>query len=172
MDAASLHADVSGQGGPVLVLLHGFGGSAEAWRPVLEPAAANHPRSRFRLARAPAIARFSRRRIRQRPHQRPCWAALTAQGVNRFHLAGHSMGGAVAVLAALAAPATGAVADIAGARRHRPGDQHGAARPLCGRAGCAELEGGACRHERITSPPMAMCRRCCGNAICPASAMS
>ncbi|MCR4265726.1 alpha/beta fold hydrolase [Nitratireductor sp. ZSWI3] len=98
-----LYADDTGEGGKALVLLHGFAGSHRVWdgvRSALPPGLRiiahdlpGHGRSLScpgaGKARASATAVLN---------------DLDARGVNEFHLAGHSFGGAVAVLVACAAP--------------------------------------------------------------------
>lgn len=98
-----LHADDTGGGGDVLVLLHGFAGSHAVWDEVRAALPAGlrviaydlpgHARSLSHSgagkAKAAAAAVVN---------------DLAARGVNRFHLAGHSFGGAAAVLTALAVP--------------------------------------------------------------------
>ena len=90
-----------GTGDP-LVLLHGFGGDHTGWFTVV-PRLADVPTLAYDLpghgrsldadgaGRAGAMAKG-------------LIADLDARGIGRFHLAGHSMGGAVATLAAMRAP--------------------------------------------------------------------
>ncbi|PHP67333.1 alpha/beta hydrolase [Zhengella mangrovi] len=92
-----------GEGGTPLVLLHGFGGSHHVWEPVA-PAL-----SRDRLVLVPDLPGHGR--SLDYPGAGPIKAAVQAvldfaerEGLSRFHLAGHSMGGAISALAALAAP--------------------------------------------------------------------
>lgn len=92
---------VSGQGIP-LVLLHGFGGAGEDWSgiaealagaPLLIPDLPGHGGSMtYPEAGPPKVAANA------------VLAELEAAGHARVHLAGHSMGGAIATLIALAAP--------------------------------------------------------------------
>lgn len=89
--------------GDTLVLLHGFGGSGRSFDPIVDEAGAfadlilpdlpGHGRS----AGAPGARH-------PRAAAQAVLAALDAAGRDRFHLAGFSMGGAVACLIALAAP--------------------------------------------------------------------
>lgn len=100
----SLHAAVQGNGKNVLVLLHGFGGCGEIWSHVLEKLddgfktiaydlpghglSLDHPKAGSAKAAAKAVL-----------------SDLAARGIERAHFVGHSMGGAVATLAALEDPA-------------------------------------------------------------------
>ncbi len=88
---------------PVLVLLHGFGGSGHHFDSILEPLSAaahvvlpdlpGHGQSRdFAGSRHPRAAAEA------------VLATLSAMGCERFHLAGFSLGGAVSSLIALQAP--------------------------------------------------------------------
>ncbi|SMC62308.1 alpha/beta fold hydrolase [Rhizobium sp. RU36D] len=100
----ALHAIRRGdpQGAPPLILLHGFGGCAEAWLGIMDRLPADLPVIAYDLpghggsmasdgvGHAGAMARAILRDLR-------------AQGIQRMHLAGHSMGGAVAALMALKA---------------------------------------------------------------------
>lgn len=99
----SLFCARRGEGGEPLVLLHGFGASHHVWEPV---AAAL---SRDRLVLTPDLPGHGRSLAY--PGAGPVKVAVQAvlahmegEGIGRFHLAGHSMGGAVASLMALAAP--------------------------------------------------------------------
>ena len=78
-----------------LVLLHGFGADLNAWRFFLADRAARLPGARHRSAGPWRIGREARRRASTR------WSAevaetLHAEGPGAIHLAGHSLGGAVA----------------------------------------------------------------------------
>lgn len=100
----ALHAETFGHpaGETPLVLLHGFGGSGAVWAPVaallpgdlplLAPDLPGHGRS---IAEpAGGAGRIAKAVL----------ADLEARGIDRFHLAGHSLGGAVAALIALRNP--------------------------------------------------------------------
>lgn len=98
-----LFAAASGDAGPWIVLLHGFGGSHAVWRRIasrlqgmhrlLAYDLPGHGRSRdFPDAGPPKVA------------VRAVLEDLDARGLTKVHLAGHSMGGAVATLVALARP--------------------------------------------------------------------
>lgn len=93
----------AGAGGTPLVLLHGFGGTHAIWHElqralsdahrVLAYDLPGHGRSfAFPEAGPPKVA------------VRALLADLAGRGIDRFHLAGHSMGGAISALMALAAP--------------------------------------------------------------------
>jgi pimeloyl-ACP methyl ester carboxylesterase len=89
------------KGAPV-VLLHGFGGQAAQWRPIMRALAAEQRRSiAFDLPGHAGSLAYS-----GPAHARGATAAVLAEldGVARFHLCGHSFGGAVAALVALSAP--------------------------------------------------------------------
>ncbi|MCB1425379.1 MAG: alpha/beta fold hydrolase [Zhengella sp.] len=92
-----------GEGGEPLVLLHGFGGSHHVWEPVAAALAAR------RLVLTPDLPGHGLSLTY--PGAGPVKVAVQAvldhmdgQGISRFHLAGHSMGGAIAALIAMAAP--------------------------------------------------------------------
>lgn len=92
-----------GEGGVPLVLLHGFGGSHHVWEPVAAALAAD------RVVLTPDLPGHGR--SLSYPGAGPVKVAVQAvldhmdgQGISRFHLAGHSMGGAIAALIAMAAP--------------------------------------------------------------------
>lgn len=104
MTATPVHMIASGpETGDPLVLLHGFGGTAKAWDEVIarlpddiRVLAADLPGHGASLN---ADGRGGAGRM-----AKAILAALDARGVERFHIAGHSMGGAVAALIALRAP--------------------------------------------------------------------
>lgn len=96
-----LYCTKSGTSGPALVLLHGFGGSGQAWAEI----AGKLPGRVFAFdlpGHAGSLAVAGAGNARAAAHA--VLAAMDAEGVSAFHLAGHSMGGAVAALTALAAP--------------------------------------------------------------------
>lgn len=100
----ALHAIRKGDphGAPPLIVLHGFGGCAEAWLEIMDRLPADLPIIAYDLpghggsltdegvGHAGAMARS-------------ILSDLHNQGIRRLHLAGHSMGGAVAALIALKA---------------------------------------------------------------------
>lgn len=98
-----LYAAQQGSGAKTVVFLHGFGGCHGIWREIAAPLAdtertlaydlPGHGRSLDFPGAGPA--RLAARAI---------LADLTARGVEKAHVVGHSMGGAVAALMALAAP--------------------------------------------------------------------
>ena len=100
-----LHAIHSGgpDGAVPLVLLHGFGGTASDWMPVIHVLAGTVPVLAYDLpghggsldAPEPGGAGRMARAVR---------LDLEARGLTRFHLCGHSLGGAVAAILALKAP--------------------------------------------------------------------
>ncbi|PBC10569.1 alpha/beta fold hydrolase [Mesorhizobium sp. WSM3859] len=95
---------VEGGAGPkTIVLLHGFGACREIWRDVMAPLAAE--------ARVLAYDLPGHGRSLQcegmggaKPAARAILADLAARQLTKVHLVGHSMGGAVATLMALADP--------------------------------------------------------------------
>lgn len=98
-----IHARVQGKGPATVVLLHGFGGHHDAWHDI-QPALASG-------ARVLAYDLPGHGRSLGYPGAGPAHVAakailadLAARGLTRVHFAGHSMGGAIAVLAALRAP--------------------------------------------------------------------
>lgn len=100
----TLFVHETGAGPETVVLLHGFGGTHAIWHDlqrelsgthrVLACDLPGHGRSHaFPDAGPPKVA------------VRALLAEIDGRGVDRFHLVGHSMGGAIAALTALAAPA-------------------------------------------------------------------
>ncbi|RST87971.1 alpha/beta fold hydrolase [Aquibium carbonis] len=101
----NIHARVQGTGPETVVLLHGFAGHHDAWHDI-QPALAP-------IARVLAYDLPGHGRSLNYPGAGPAHVAakailadLGARGIARVHFAGHSMGGAIAVLAALRAPQT------------------------------------------------------------------
>lgn len=100
-----LHADISGDpaSAPPVVFLHGFGGSAEAWAGIAGEIGRHHPTIAYDLPghhrSLDAEGRGGAGRM-----AKAILADLAARGIDRAHLVGHSMGGAVASLMALRAP--------------------------------------------------------------------
>lgn len=100
---SSLHAAEQGSGSKTIVLLHGFGGCSDLWCDVIVSLA---PCARTLAYDLPGHAQSL-----DFPDAGPAKVAakavladLAARAVKRVHLVGHSMGGAVAVLMALAEP--------------------------------------------------------------------
>lgn len=102
-DQSNLHAIEAGTHGPWVVLLHGFGGIADVWQSIIDRLAPQarviaydlpgHGRSALPADGSPVKAAVQAIR-----------ADLNRRGIDRFHLCGHSMGGAISTLVALAAP--------------------------------------------------------------------
>ncbi len=101
----ALFADVSGDqsSGAPLVLIHGFGGSAAAWDAVRTHLSAETPVIAYDLPghrrSVGAEGRGGAGRM-----AKAIVTDLDSRGVSAFHLAGHSMGGAVAALIAMRVP--------------------------------------------------------------------
>ncbi|MEO5756515.1 MAG: alpha/beta fold hydrolase [Mesorhizobium sp.] len=100
---SSLYAAEQGAGSKAIVLLHGFGGSHDLWREVAASLASDARILAYDLPGHGLSFDF--------PGAGPAKVAakavladLSARGLKRVHLVGHSMGGAVAALIALAAP--------------------------------------------------------------------
>ncbi len=101
--SGDIHARVQGKGPSTVVLLHGFGGHHDVWYDIQPALAAG--------ARVLAYDLPGHGRSLNYPGAGPAHVAakavladLGARGIARAHFVGHSMGGAVAVLAALRAP--------------------------------------------------------------------
>lgn len=103
MTVDGLYAATSGEVGPVVVLLHGFGGLSDVWKEIATTLAPNH--------RVIAYDLPGHGRSVDYPGGGPPKIAakavigdLRSRGLAAVHVVGHSMGGAIAILAALAAP--------------------------------------------------------------------
>ncbi|MBZ9810014.1 alpha/beta fold hydrolase [Mesorhizobium sp. BR1-1-9] len=101
---SSLYADERGVGSKTIVLLHGFGGSHDVWREVISLLPPSVRTLAYDLPGHGLSLDF--------PSAGPAKVAanailgdLSARAIKRVHLVGHSMGGAVAALMALAEPA-------------------------------------------------------------------
>jgi pimeloyl-ACP methyl ester carboxylesterase len=101
-----LHCVEAGSPGrPPVVLLHGFGGNLDVWSQVVDRLKADAHLFAFDLpghGESLAYPNFGSPRVAAQA------VALDMQlrGINRFHVVGHSMGGAVASLMALNQPQT------------------------------------------------------------------
>jgi pimeloyl-ACP methyl ester carboxylesterase len=100
----TLFSEISGDPAirPPVVLIHGFGGSAAAWDPVVALLPENLPVIAYDL---PGHRRSLHAEGRGGAGKmaKAILADLDMQGIRAFHLAGHSMGGAVAALIAMRA---------------------------------------------------------------------
>ena len=101
---SSLYAAEQGAGSKVIVLLHGFGGGHDVWRDVTAALANGARILAYDLPGHGLSLDF--------PDAGPAKVAanavladLAARGIKRAHLVGHSMGGAIATLMAVAEPA-------------------------------------------------------------------
>jgi pyruvate dehydrogenase E2 component (dihydrolipoyllysine-residue acetyltransferase) len=92
---------VSGEGDEVLVLLHGFGGDAENWRFNLDSLAEGRTVLAIDL---PGHGSSTKQVGDVSGLVTAVTCVLDARGVEKSHLAGHSMGGLVAAELALSAP--------------------------------------------------------------------
>ncbi|WP_187972283.1 alpha/beta fold hydrolase [Aquibium microcysteis] len=98
-----IHARVQGKGPETVVLLHGFGGHHDGWYDIQPALAAG---ARVLAYDLPGHGRSLAYPGAGSAHvaAKAILADLAARGLSRVHFAGHSMGGAIAVLAALRAP--------------------------------------------------------------------
>lgn len=149
-----LHAEVRPGSGTPVVLLHGFAGNNQAWKPVIDrlpPELAliaydlpGHAGSlHYPEAGPPRIA------------VKAILADLAARGIERVHLAGHSMGGAIATLMAIAAPDRIASLTLLAPGGYGPEIDGPLLRRFASVANAAELED--C-FNRMTSCPVAVSR--------------
>jgi pimeloyl-ACP methyl ester carboxylesterase len=98
-----LHADLRGDDGPVVILLHGLGGSGAVWSTIAERLSRHcrvlaydlpgHAGSLGIAGSGPA-----------KTAMREVLADMDRRNIASAHIAGHSLGGAVAALIALSAP--------------------------------------------------------------------
>ncbi|MEW6632434.1 MAG: alpha/beta fold hydrolase [Pseudomonadota bacterium] len=98
----ALHVTECGSGSKTIVFLHGFGGSHEVWRDLI---AALGPGARMLAYDLPGHGRsLEFPGIGAKSAARAILADLAGRRSGKIHLVGHSMGGAIATLAALADP--------------------------------------------------------------------
>ena len=100
---SSLYVAERGAGPKTVVLLHGFGGCHDIWREVTAALAPDIRTLAYDLPGHGLSLDFPGSGP-ARTAARAVLADLTARGIGRVHVAGHSMGGAVAALMALAEP--------------------------------------------------------------------
>jgi pyruvate dehydrogenase E2 component (dihydrolipoamide acetyltransferase) len=100
---SSLHVAERGAGPKTVVLLHGFGSCRDIWREVTSALAPGIRTLAYDLPGHGLSLDFPGNGS-ARTAARAVLADLAARGTGRVHLAGHSMGGAVAALMALAEP--------------------------------------------------------------------
>ncbi|MDZ5697958.1 alpha/beta fold hydrolase [Chelativorans sp. M5D2P16] len=98
-----LYMDETGEGEPTLVLLHGFAATHRAWGGVRAALGSGVHVLAFDLPGHGRSLDFSDAGPARVAAEAVC-AVLDGRGIRRFHLAGHSFGGAVAALIALARP--------------------------------------------------------------------
>ncbi|MBL8583549.1 MAG: alpha/beta fold hydrolase [Rhizobiaceae bacterium] len=103
MTAPALHAKESGADGPVIVFLHGFGGSHEVWRGVAKRIG---PAARIIAYDLPGHARSlaTEGSTSSKAMAQAILADLAQRKAAPVHVVGHSMGGAIAALMGLAQP--------------------------------------------------------------------
>jgi pimeloyl-ACP methyl ester carboxylesterase len=104
MASPPLHVAECGAGSKTVVFLHGFGGCHELWRDVI---AALGPGLRVLAYDLPGHGHSLRHQATggARSAARAILADFIARRLDKVHLVGHSMGGAIATLVALADPA-------------------------------------------------------------------
>lgn len=100
----ALFAKEQGSGGVPVVLLHGFGGSHAVWSVIQEALARDAATLAYDLPGHGGSLDFPGAGSAKLAAQ-AILADLSARGLQRVHLAGHSMGGAVAALIAIFEPA-------------------------------------------------------------------
>lgn len=101
-EAPRLFARDAGGGPSAIVLLHGFGGCHAVWDGVTEALAEGDRVIAYDLpGHGGSLALGA---LSPKASARAVLSDLAERGVERAHLVGHSMGGAIAILAALAEP--------------------------------------------------------------------
>ena len=99
----TLFSDESGAGDEVIVLVHGFAGTHRAWAQIVPALATHHRVIAYDLPGHGASIDYPDAGP-AKVAARAILADLAARGIARAHFAGHSMGGAVATLAAAFEP--------------------------------------------------------------------
>jgi pyruvate dehydrogenase E2 component (dihydrolipoamide acetyltransferase) len=103
MTATTLHADEMGDGVRTVVFLHGFGGCAGIWNRIARRVATTNRTIAYDLpghGRSLAFPKAGPAKIAARA----VLDDLSARGIEKAHLVGHSMGGAIAALMDMAEP--------------------------------------------------------------------
>lgn len=99
----SIHAAVQGSGNNVVVLLHGFGGCCSIWEDVVGHLEGGYTTIAYDLP-GHGLSLDYPKAGSAKTAAKAVLADLAARGIDRVHLVGHSMGGAVATLVALQEP--------------------------------------------------------------------
>ncbi|MBN9236706.1 MULTISPECIES: alpha/beta fold hydrolase [Phyllobacteriaceae] len=99
----SLFANIQGTGPETIVLLHGVGGSHAVWADIVPQLATEAGLIAYDLPGHGASLEAESARSPKRMAE-AILADLVERGIGRAHLVGHSMGGAIATLIALADP--------------------------------------------------------------------
>jgi pimeloyl-ACP methyl ester carboxylesterase len=100
--SAALFARQAGEGGVPLVFLHGFGSTHTNWKTIQDSFAATRKTIAYDLPGHGGSLQFDGD-ISPKNMASAILADLTARGIDKFHLAGHSLGGSVSCLMALEA---------------------------------------------------------------------
>jgi pimeloyl-ACP methyl ester carboxylesterase len=102
IDDVAIAYDVAG-GGPPVLCIQGVGVAGGGWAPQVEALAARYRTITFDNRGVGATPRGAAPLSIERMAA-DAWAILDAEGIDRAHLVGHSMGGLIALAAALDAP--------------------------------------------------------------------
>lgn len=97
----ALHVERYGEGGPPVMLLHGFGASGFTWRHWVPPLARNHRLSVVDLKGFGASPKPRDGRYSPRDHSDMILALVRGNDLEGVTLVGHSLGGGIALLVAL-----------------------------------------------------------------------